>query len=166
MDALPEVIGDDASTEWLDAVFVRFSFGKEPEAVDSSTLAVVAGERGVAMDALPEVIGDDASTDWLHAVFAVLHREGANPLWHTTAREAVDSSQFAVVAGERGVAMDALAEVNGDDASTEWLDAVFARFCIGKEPALAHHGRARWSTARSSRSSLVSAEWRWARSPK
>ncbi len=62
--------------------------------------------------------------------------------------------------------MDALTEVTADELSADWLDAVFARFCIGREPALAHHGRARWSTARSSRSSLVSAEWRWTRSPK
>ncbi len=49
-----------------------------------------------------------------------------------TAREAVDLSTLEVVAGELGVAMEALTEVTGADASTELLDAVFARFCIGK----------------------------------
>ncbi len=55
--------------------------------------------------------------------------------------------------------MVALTEVTADELSADWLDAVFARFCIGREPA--RYGaprRARRSTARRSRSWLVSSE--------
>jgi tRNA modification GTPase len=37
-----------------------------------------------------------------------------------------------VVAGEVGLALDALAQLTGEDASTALLDSIFARFCIGK----------------------------------
>jgi tRNA U34 5-carboxymethylaminomethyl modifying GTPase MnmE/TrmE len=37
-----------------------------------------------------------------------------------------------VVAGEIGVALRALDEIVGQDASTELLDTIFSRFCIGK----------------------------------
>jgi tRNA modification GTPase len=49
-----------------------------------------------------------------------------------TARAALDVSTLEVVAGELGLAMEALTELTGEDASSELLDAVFARFCIGK----------------------------------
>lgn len=37
-----------------------------------------------------------------------------------------------VVAGEVGLAVTALGELSGDDASVELVDAIFRRFCIGK----------------------------------
>jgi tRNA modification GTPase len=48
------------------------------------------------------------------------------------ARLACDVSTLEVVAGEVSLAVHALAEVTGTDASTELLDAIFQRFCIGK----------------------------------
>lgn len=48
------------------------------------------------------------------------------------ARAAVDVSTLEVVAGELGAAIAALDEITGADASTELLDAIFRRFCIGK----------------------------------
>lgn len=48
------------------------------------------------------------------------------------ARAAVDVSTLEVVAGELSLALHALAELTGDDASTALLDAIFQRFCIGK----------------------------------
>jgi tRNA modification GTPase len=48
------------------------------------------------------------------------------------ARVACDTSTLEVVAGEVALAVSVLAEVIGTDASTELLDAVFQRFCIGK----------------------------------
>lgn len=41
-------------------------------------------------------------------------------------------STLEVVSGEVGLALAALADITGEDVSTELLDAVFARFCIGK----------------------------------
>jgi tRNA modification GTPase len=37
-----------------------------------------------------------------------------------------------VMAGEVGLALDALAQLTGEDASAALLDSIFARFCIGK----------------------------------
>jgi tRNA modification GTPase len=50
----------------------------------------------------------------------------------TRSRLACDVSTLEVVAGEVSLAVHALAEVTGTDASTELLDAIFQRFCIGK----------------------------------
>jgi tRNA modification GTPase len=48
------------------------------------------------------------------------------------ARGAFAHSTLEVVGGELGLAMAALTEITGADASAELLDAIFARFCIGK----------------------------------
>ena len=48
------------------------------------------------------------------------------------AEAALTVSTLEVVAGETGAALKALAEITGEDARTELLDAVFQRFCLGK----------------------------------
>ncbi len=48
------------------------------------------------------------------------------------ARAALDVSTVEVVAGETALALHALDEITGEDATTELLDAIFRRFCIGK----------------------------------
>jgi tRNA modification GTPase len=45
---------------------------------------------------------------------------------------AAQHSTLEVVSGEVGLALQALAELTGEDASAALLDAVFRRFCIGK----------------------------------
>jgi tRNA modification GTPase len=47
-------------------------------------------------------------------------------------QQALTASTLEVVAGEVGAAVHALDEITGDDAREELLDAIFARFCIGK----------------------------------
>jgi tRNA modification GTPase len=47
-------------------------------------------------------------------------------------REALSVSTLEVVAGEVGAALHALDDITGEDARAELLDAIFARFCIGK----------------------------------
>jgi tRNA modification GTPase len=49
-----------------------------------------------------------------------------------SARLAARSSTLEVVSGELGLALEALAEVTGEDAPEALLDAIFQRFCIGK----------------------------------
>jgi tRNA modification GTPase len=48
------------------------------------------------------------------------------------ATSAVEASTLEVVAGEVGMALAALDEVTGEDASAEVIDAIFKKFCIGK----------------------------------
>ncbi len=61
------------------------------------------------------------------------HRALERVLEHLTlARTAATVSTLEVVAGELALALDTLAELRGADASSELLDALFARFCIGK----------------------------------
>ena len=61
------------------------------------------------------------------------HRALERVLEHLTlARAAATVSTLEVVAGELALALDTLAELRGADASSELLDALFARFCIGK----------------------------------
>jgi tRNA modification GTPase len=48
------------------------------------------------------------------------------------AASALTSSTLEVVAGEIGLALAALDEVTGEDASQEVIDAIFRKFCIGK----------------------------------
>lgn len=61
------------------------------------------------------------------------HRALERVLEHLTlARTAASVSTLEVVAGELALALDTLAELRGADASTELLDALFSRFCIGK----------------------------------
>lgn len=50
----------------------------------------------------------------------------------SNARAAVDVATLEIVAGELNLAVHALAELTGEDASTQLLDAIFQRFCIGK----------------------------------
>jgi len=48
------------------------------------------------------------------------------------ALSAAASSTLEVVSGEIGLALDAISEILGANASEEVLDAIFRRFCIGK----------------------------------
>lgn len=48
------------------------------------------------------------------------------------AHVAATASTLEVVSGELGLALTALADITGEDVSTELIDAVFSRFCIGK----------------------------------
>jgi tRNA modification GTPase len=48
------------------------------------------------------------------------------------AASALTASTLEVVAGEVGLALAALDEVTGEDASQEVIDAIFRKFCIGK----------------------------------
>lgn len=48
------------------------------------------------------------------------------------ARSAAKVSTLEVIAGEVGLALTALGDITGRDVSADLLDAIFARFCIGK----------------------------------
>ena len=96
----------------------------------------VSGLTGAGLPALREALLARLSDGAATAVASVSTRHVA-----TLERivEALDRAHLActvatleVVAGELQLALGALAELTGADASTELLDAIFQRFCIGK----------------------------------
>ena len=48
------------------------------------------------------------------------------------AERAAEVSTLEVVAGELGLAAEALGQITGETAPDELLDAIFRRFCVGK----------------------------------
>jgi len=99
-----------------------------PQAIDVSGLTGLGLETLRA--ALAHCLGDASavtSTSERHLRAFELMDEALS-----RARQACDVATVEIVAGEVGLAIAALAEVTGADASTELLDAIFERFCIGK----------------------------------
>jgi tRNA modification GTPase len=96
----------------------------------------VSGVTGAGVEALRAAIVEHlgGATAGAAAVTSERHLEGLRRVHEAVgrARAAVDLSTLEVVGGELGLAVDALAELTGADASNELLDAIFARFCIGK----------------------------------
>ncbi len=96
----------------------------------------VSGVTGVGLEALREVLLERLGAGVAGAAVVSSERqlEGLRRVLTAVraAREAVDVATLEVVGGELGLAVDALAELTGADASRELLDAIFARFCIGK----------------------------------
>jgi tRNA modification GTPase len=96
----------------------------------------VSAQTGVGLEDLKRVL---AQHFWNGASAAAA---GASDLQVDAARqveesvrrawEAHASSTLEVVSGEIGVALEALAEMTGENATAAVLDAVFQRFCIGK----------------------------------
>jgi tRNA modification GTPase len=100
---------------------------------ESGALAV-SGQTGAGVGALRERILEALGHRRAEAVAlsSARHLEALQ-----RAAEALDRAGHAlatleVAAGEVGIAAAALAEVTGDDAQAELLDAIFQRFCIGK----------------------------------
>lgn len=95
----------------------------------------VSGETGTGVEALRAVLrarlGGAAGAV---AVTSERHAEGLSRAMEAVerARLAAEVSTLEVVAGELGLALAALADLTGEDASRELLDAIFSRFCIGK----------------------------------
>ena len=96
----------------------------------------VSGQTGAGLDQLRELLAARLGAGGASAVISSSERHLAalelvdSAL--TRARTALDVSTLEVVAGEVGLALQSLAEVTGQDASAELLDAIFQRFCIGK----------------------------------
>jgi tRNA modification GTPase len=96
----------------------------------------VSAQTGVGLEDLKRVL---AQHFWNGASAAAA---GASDLQVDAARqveesvrracEAHASSTLEVVSGEIGVALEALAEMTGENATAAVLDVVFQRFCIGK----------------------------------
>lgn len=104
---------------------------------DNSGWLRVSGQSGAGIEALRSemvralggegVAGATASVSERHAA---LLRKAHEAL--TNAQLAIRASTLEVVAGELALCLEALADITGENASEALLDAVFARFCIGK----------------------------------
>lgn len=96
----------------------------------------VSGQTGQGLETLRQLISTRLTAGHASAVLDSSERHLAALTQVeealTRARAAVEVSTLEVVAGEVGLALEALAQLTGEDASTALLDAIFARFCIGK----------------------------------
>ncbi|MBM7112503.1 tRNA modification GTPase [Archangium primigenium] len=111
--------------------------GKSDVGVGVGDALAVSGRTGAGVEALrAEVLGRLWGGGAPGAVALVSERH-ADALRRAAealarAREALAVSTLEAVSGEVGLAREALGEVSGTSASEALLDALFARFCIGK----------------------------------
>lgn len=105
------------------------------QGLDDQLLAV-SGQTGQGLDALREALVSRLGAGSAAAVLASSERHLAAltqvEAALVRARAALDVSTLEVVAGELGLALEALCLLTGEDASRALLDSIFARFCIGK----------------------------------
>ncbi|MFO0595407.1 MAG: tRNA uridine-5-carboxymethylaminomethyl(34) synthesis GTPase MnmE [Myxococcaceae bacterium] len=96
----------------------------------------VSGQSGAGLEALREKLVERLGGEVGASVVSTSERHSsglARVVEHLERAElAAKSATLEVVAGELALALDGLAELTGADARTELLDAIFARFCIGK----------------------------------
>jgi tRNA modification GTPase len=96
----------------------------------------VSGLSGQGVEALRTRVLERLGAGQAHASAVTSERQ--TEALHTAqehlvaAEAALTAAPLEVVAGELGLAVDALAQLLGRDADEALLDAVFARFCIGK----------------------------------
>ncbi|WP_434385071.1 tRNA uridine-5-carboxymethylaminomethyl(34) synthesis GTPase MnmE [Melittangium boletus] len=123
-----------------DTPVLRVAGKSDVGAAGASGLAdalAVSGRTGAGVEALrAEVLGRLWGGGAPGAVALVSERH-ADALRRAAealarAREALSVSTLEAVSGEVGLAREALGEVSGTSASEALLDALFARFCIGK----------------------------------
>jgi tRNA modification GTPase len=97
---------------------------------------LVSGQTGEGLGALRAVLARRLGEGAASAVLASSERHLAAleqvEQALARARTAAEVATLEVVAGELGLALHALVEVTGEDASEALLDAIFQRFCIGK----------------------------------
>ncbi len=106
-----------AATEAQGLLRVSGKTGEGVEALKRATLECFAAQA-------PEALAG-ANSRQLEAL-----RRASQAL--ENARVASEKSTLEVVAGELRFAIEALGELTGENASTDLLDAIFRRFCIGK----------------------------------
>lgn len=110
-------------------------FGKADIGSAVSGLSV-SGQSGVGVDVLRAKILEALGYRRAEAVAlsSARHLEAVDRAVEALERAAAahQVSTLEIVAGEVGIALRALAEITGEDARVELLDAVFRRFCLGK----------------------------------
>jgi tRNA modification GTPase len=101
----------------------------------ASSLPAVSGLNGNGIEVLLGLVSSRLGVfDGEVVVAAQRHLEALTRIREALerGRQALDGSTVEVVAGEVSLALGALGEVMGLDVSQARLDALFARFCIGK----------------------------------
>lgn len=97
----------------------------------------VSGRTGAGLEDLSRAIGERLWGERAPQAVDLTsqrHADAVRRAWLCLdrARLALQESTLEVVSGEVGFAIEALGEITGENAPDELLDAIFARFCIGK----------------------------------
>lgn len=122
--------------EAADAVRVELiSKADQPGAMTLEGALPVSGETGLGVEALQAALA--ARLGGVSGAVRVTSERHLDALRRAAdalerAQVAATASTLEVVSGEVGLALAALADITGEDVSSELLDAIFARFCIGK----------------------------------
>ncbi len=113
--------------------------GKADQAIrnaSTETLMSVSGLTGLGLDALRDALAVRLGAGAAAAALSTSERHLTAltelEVALSRARSAHEVATLEVVAGELHLALEALSELTGEDASTALLDAIFQRFCIGK----------------------------------
>lgn len=103
----------------------------------SGALPVVSGRTGEGVDALRSVLLERLWKEGVPVGVAASVDRHSDALRRSVealdrASGAAQAEALEVVAGELGLAVEALGEITGESAPRELIDAIFRRFCIGK----------------------------------